>query len=279
MLQRCLSDQSLVKGDDLLQPRKRNLRSLNTGACIQSIILFGFIILLLWLDISKQLPLYINPKFIILTQLSYLVLIPMFVIQIIDVLLPTYSVYEHHSHKPSMIGKYTPFFIILLLAFAIPENTLNANLVNSKGLNNSTKIPTASLKDLPRPLAPVFRQMDTIKVTNLNYTEAMFEINNYPSDYEGKKITMDGFVFQSLELANSQISLVRYVVMCCTADSLPYGLMCEGIETKKYPDGTWLSIEGIIRRSTYDGKDAATIKITSLQKIEAPKDPYVYPYN
>jgi putative membrane protein len=262
-----------------LQPKKRNLRSFTSGACIQSIILLGFIILLVWLDISKQLPLYINPKFIILTQISYIVLIPMLVIQIIDVLLPTYSVYEHHCHKPSMIGKYTPFFMILLLAFAVPENTLNANLVSSKGLNSQSSVITNSIKDLPRPLAPVFSQMDIIKVTNLNYTEAICEITNFPNDYIGKKVTMTGFIFRSPGLANNQISLVRYVVMCCTADSLPFGVMCEGIEPQKYPDGTWLSIEGIIQMSTYDNKDTAAIKVTSLQKIEAPKDPYVYPYN
>ncbi|MCC5465894.1 TIGR03943 family putative permease subunit [Pelosinus baikalensis] len=262
-----------------MQPRKRNLRSFNNGACIQSIILLGFIILLLWLDITKQLPLYINPKFIVLTQISYLLLVPMLVIQIIDTLLPTSSVYEQYCHKHSSIGKYTPFFMILLLAFAVPENTLNANLVSSKGLNSQSSAITHSIKDLPRPLAPVFGQMDTIKVTNLNYTEAMCEINNFPNEYAGKKITMTGFVFQIPGLANDQISLVRYVVMCCTADSLPYGVMCEGIEIQKYPDGTWLSIEGIIQMVTYDGKDAASIKITSLQKIEAPKDPYVYPYN
>lgn len=255
------------------------MQSHTDGSFIQSILLLGFIILLSWLDVTKQLPLYINPKFIVLTQISYILLIPMFVIQIIDTLLPVTTFSEQHCPNHSVFWKYTPFFIILVLAFAVPENTLNANLVSSKGLNSQSTIAANSVQDMARPLAPAFNQMEKIKITNLNFTEAMCELNNFPKDYIGKKVTMTGFVFRSPGLASNQISLVRYVVMCCTSDSLPYGVMCEGMETKNYPDGTWLSIEGIVQMSTYDDKEVAAIKIMSLQQIEEPKDPYVYPYN
>ena len=259
--------------------RKRKMQSLTNGSFIQSILLLGFIILLSWLDVTEQLPLYINPKFTVLTQLSYILLIPMFVIQIIDTLLPVTTFSEQHCPNHSVFWKYTPFFIILILAFIVPENTLNANLVSNKGLNSQSTIAANSVQDLARPLAPAFNQMEKIKITNLNFTEAMCELNSFPKDYIGKKVAMTGFVFRSPGLASNQISLVRYVVMCCTADSLPYGVMCEGIETKNYPDGTWLSIEGIVQMSKYDDKEVAAIKIISLQQIEEPKDPYVYPYN
>jgi putative membrane protein len=261
-----------------LTPRKRKQPPLSNGSFIQSILLLGFIILLAWLDITRQLPLYINPKFIILTELSYFLLIPMLIIQILDPLLPARNT-DEHSHTHATVWKYVPFFAILLLAFAVPENTLNANLVSAKGLNSQSSVTASSIQDLPRPLASAFSTMSTIKITNLNYTEAVCEINNFPQDYVGKKVTMTGFVFRSPELTSNQISLVRYVVMCCTADSLPYGIMSEGADTKNYPDGTWLSIEGIVQMSKYDDKDVPTIKISSLQKIEAPQDPYVYPYN
>jgi putative membrane protein len=262
-----------------LGPRKRRIQPFTNVSFIQSVLLLGFIILLSWLDVTKQLPLYINPRFTVLTQLSYILLIPMFVIQIIDTLLPVGASNEQHYHSHSVFFKYIPFFLILILAFVVPENTLNANLVSSKGLHSQSAVIATAVQDLPRPLAPVFKQMEKIKITNLNFTEAMFEINNFPKDYIGKKVAMTGFVFRSPGLASSQISLVRYVVMCCTADSLPYGVLCEGIEAKNYPDGTWLSIEGIIQMSTYDDKEVAAIKIISVQQVEEPKEPYVYPYN
>ena len=260
-----------------MTPRNRKKPTLYNGSFIQSVLLLGFIILLAWLDITRQLPLYINPKFIILTELSYFLLIPMLIIQVLDPFLPARN--TEHCHTHTSIGKYVPFFIILILAFAVPENTLNANLVSSKGLNSQSNVTANSIQDLPRPLAPAFSKMSTIKITNLNYTEAVCEINNFPQDYIGKKVALTGFVFRSPGLATNQISLVRYVVMCCTADSLPYGVMCEGADTENYPDGTWLSIEGVVQMSKYDDKDAPTIKITSLQKIEEPQEPYVFPYN
>lgn len=261
-----------------MTPRKRKKPMLNNGSFIQSILLLGFIILLAWLDITRQLSLYINPKFIVLTELSYFLLIPMLIIQLLDPLLPARNT-DEHCHTHGGIWRFVPFFAILLLAFAVPENTLNANLVSSKGLNSQPIVTANSIQDLPRPLAAALSKMSTIKITNLNYTEAVCEINNFPQDYIGKKVTMTGFVFRSPELASNQISLVRYVVMCCTADSLPYGIMCEGTDTKNYPDGTWLAIEGVVQMSKYDDKDVPSIKITSLQKIEEPQDPYVYPYN
>jgi putative membrane protein len=268
----------MSKGGFLLTPRNRKRPTLNNGSFIQSVLILCFIILLAWLDITRQLPLYINPKFIVLTELSYFLLIPMFIIQVFDPLLPARNI-DEHCHTHTTIWKYVPFFAILLLAFAVPENTLNANLVSSKGLNSQSSVTASSIQDLPRPLASAFSKMPTIKITNLNYTEAVCEINNFPQDYIGKKVTMTGFVFRSPELASNQISLVRYVVMCCTADSLPYGIMSEGTDTKNYPDGTWLTIEGVVQMSKYDDKDAPTIKITSLQKIEEPQEPYVFPYN
>lgn len=259
-------------------PRTRKKPSRSNGPFIQSLLLLGFIILLAWLDITGQLPLYINPKFIILTELSYFLLIPMLVVQLLEPLLPARNA-EDNCHTHSTTWKYVPFFAVLLLTIAVPENTLNASLVSSKGLNSQTSVSASSIQDLPRPLAPAFSKMSTIKITNLNYTEAVCEINDFPQDYIGKEVTMTGFVFRSPGLASNQISLVRYVVMCCTADSLPYGIMCEGTDTENYPDGTWLSIVGRVQMSTYEDKNVPTIKITSLQKIEAPQEPYVYPYN
>lgn len=259
-----------------MEPRSRKPDSFNNGAFLQSIILLGFIILLGWLDITNQLPLYINPKFIILTESSCYLLIPMFVIQLLSALLPAPNNNEQHCHHHSGPWKLLPFLAVLIIVFAVPDNTLNANLVNNKGLN--TQI-SDSVQDVPRPLAPELKLLSLIKVTNLNYTEVISEINGFPNDYIGKKVMITGFVFRNPELAKNQISLVRYVVMCCTADSLPYGVMCEGANVENYPDGTWLSIEGVIQMSKYEDKNVPAVKITSLQPIKEPKEPYVYPYN
>lgn len=257
---------------------RKHKNTLNKNALTQAALFFGFLFFLIWLDLTDQLLLYINPKFTILIQISYCLLLPMLIIRLFDIFLHTKEPQEH-----SKIGqlRYVPFFAILLLAAALPNNTLNANLVNNKGLNSTLTIntTTAAMQDIPRPLAKQFRQADSIIVTDLNYTEATSEINDFSEDYLGKTVSMTGFVFRSPSLTNSQISLVRYVIACCVADSLPYGVMCEIEDAKNYPDGTWLSIEGTVQMGHYEDKDIPFIKVTSVKQIETPRKPYVFPYN
>jgi len=260
--------------------RKREVQTFNGDAFMRGIILFGFITLLIWLSITEQLPLYINPNFSILIEISCFLLIPMFTIQILDFLIPINSMGdEHHCHTHTGPCRYIPFLTILVLAFALPDNTLKANLVSNRGLNSQINTVVTSTQVVSRPLAPTLREMKLIQVSDLNYTEAISEITGFPQDYIGKKVTMTGFVFRSPGLANNQLSLVRYVILCCTADTLPYGVMCEVPDAKKYPDGSWLSIEGIVQMGTYKNENVAAIKITSAKQISEPKKPYIFPYN
>lgn len=263
----------------MLNSRNKRTNIFNSDACLKGIILLGFISLLTWLSITEQLPLYINPNFSILVDLSCFVLIPMFAIQVLDSLLPTSNRDEHHCHTHINRSRYIPFLAILSLAFVLPDNTLNANLVTNRGLNSQINTVVTSTQNIPRPFAADFRQMKLLKITDLNYTEAVSEINTFPEDYLGKKVTMIGFVFRSPGLANNQLTLVRYVIMCCTSDTLPYGVMCEVADAQRYPEGSWLSIEGIVQMSTYKDRDVGAIKITSATQIEEPKKPYIFPYN
>lgn len=256
---------------------KKQKNALNMNAFTQAILLFGFWVFLIWLDLTEQLPLYINPKFIIFTELSYCLLLPMLIIRLFDTFLHSS---ESHNHSKWSQLSYVPFFIVLLLAAALPTNTLNANLVSSKGLNNTLLLnnPSGMMQDVPRPLAKQFHQIDTIQVTDLNYTEAVSEINDFAEDYLDKKISMTGFVFRSPD-TTGQLSLVRYVITCCVADSLPYGVTCEIKNAENYADGTWLSIEGNLKIRQQENKTIPFIKVTSVKQIEAPKKPYVFPYN
>ena len=263
----------------MLDARNRSINNFDINAFIRAIILLGFISLLIWLSITEQLPLYINPKFLLLIQLSCFLLIPMLAIQVFDALLPANTTDEHHCHTPSGFWVYIPSLAVLVLGFAIPDNTLNANLVANRGLNSPINKAVTSTQEVSRPLAAELSQMELIKVTDLNYTEAVSEVTDFSKDYIGKKVSMTGFVFRSPGLKSNQLSLVRYVILCCTADSLPYGLMCEISDAQKYPVGSWLSIQGVIQMSTYEEKAVPVIKIISATPIDEPKKPYIFPYN
>ncbi|CUH94990.1 hypothetical protein P22_1059 [Propionispora sp. 2/2-37] len=258
-----------------MEPRKHKKSNSPADALLRFSLLLGFISLFVWLDMTEQFSLYINPRFITLVQYSYWLLLPLLVVQFFDLLLPDDRI------RPSGCSRYIPFCIILTLAVCLPDNTLNASLVSSKGLNQQKAVlNTASPKtEMPRPLKQELQQAELIRVTDRNYTEVMSEINEFPQDYTGKQVTLTGFVFRSPGLAENQLSLVRYVIVCCVADALPYGVMCETDDAKQYPDGTWLTGKGTLEMSHYKGQTTPVLKLTSIQVIKEPEKPYVFPYD
>jgi putative membrane protein len=117
-----------------------------------------------------------------------------------------------------------------------------------------------------------------ITITDINFTEVMSEIHVYSIDYLGKEITMTGFVYKDAEFSPRQLALVRYVVVCCTADAAPYGLLCEWDGAGTYGQGTWLDIRGRIEMGRHQNRSIPTLKPVTVKKSEKPpKDPYIYP--
>lgn len=258
-----------------MKPRKRPATAFHWEALIRFLLLTGLISLFVWLDMTDQFFYYINPRFSPLVRYAYWLLLPLLVIQFFDMLLPL-PTYPHHPHRH--YGKYLPFCLILLLTVLLPDQMLNASLVTSKGLNGQATVLATAAPSQPRPLKEALQQAKTIEVNDTNYTEVMSEINDFPQDYLGKQITLTGFVFRSPGLTDRQLSLVRYVMVCCAADALPYGVMCETADAKKYPDGTWLSGTGVIALGRYKEQDTLVIQLTAVEQVAEPAKPYVFPY-
>jgi putative membrane protein len=258
--------------------RRRRKQYLDAHALLRSVILGGFLALLVWLVTTRQLSLYINPRFNTLIELSGYVLLPMLIVQLLSVIryrsIGDYAAgHEHHGKSG-----YLPFVVFLVVAYMVPGNTLDASLVDNKGLNSRLATVVNSVKDMPRPLAAELRSTRSIKVTDRTYVEVMSEIEWFPQDYTGKEITVTGFVFRPPGVSGNQFSLVRYVIVCCAADALPYGVLCELAGADKLRQGTWLTLTGTIRMSRHGSKDVPAIKVTSHKAIEQPKKPYVFPY-
>lgn len=256
-----------------MKQRSRSRYVFDLDAFIRALILFGFIILILSLISSQQLTLYINPKFASLVELANYLLFPLLAAQLLAIFRPAHPLHQQHSHDSRWT--YLPFVIVLALAFALPNHTLNANLVSTKGFNSQTA--SAAKVEMSRPLADALRQAPAITVTDKDYTEIMNELQFFPQDYIDKEISMTGFVFKPPKLAPNQFSLVRYVVVCCTADALPYGILCELTAGTGYEEGTWLTVKGRIRQASYEDQMVPSIQITSVKKIPEPEKPYVFP--
>lgn len=247
---------------------------LNRDILARTLLLLGFLILLFSLIMTKQLTLYIHPRGTKLIEISGYVLFLMFLMQCYK-LKKAWIQSIGGSNNYKIYWKYYPFILTLLIAFILPNYSLNASLVKNKGLNS--QIANENSRGEYRPLAAELRQTNFIKVSDQNFIGVMTEINRFPKDYIGKEIEMKGFISKETSTSLERFSVVRYVVGCCVGDASPYGLLCESEDAGKYTDGSWYQIQGRIETNEYQGKSFPIIKITWIKQIDGSLTPYVFP--
>lgn len=248
---------------------------LNFDSFIKATILLGYIIFLSWLLGTHDIRFYINPRYSHLTEITVNTLLLLLVIQGVQVF---YIKKESQCNHPPTKWNWTvyiPFIASLVLALALPSSSLDAKLVSMKGFN--TRIIVTDKQSLPESTILQLQQTSTIQVTDQNYTYVLSELTLHPDNYVGKKLTLVGFVYKDSSFSSSQLALIRYVIFCCSADAMPYGLLCQLPEGQNYPTGTWLNVHGTVQVSQYQNKALPIIYVDSATPIDEPDRSYVYP--
>jgi putative membrane protein len=118
----------------------------------------------------------------------------------------------------------------------------------------------------------------TIEITDENYLEVMELIYNYPSEFIGKKISYEGFVYQTPNDSNEDIFLFRFGIIHCVADSGVFGLLTHMPEGVTVKNDEWYKIEGTIQSDYYQPfkREIPSVVVTNAEKVSAPKNQYVY---
>jgi putative membrane protein len=78
-----------------------------------------------------------------------------------------------------------------------------------------------------------------------------------PEYYFNQRYRYIGFVYHPPGWPTDRFILVRYMISCCAADGIPLGVTVESKDASKYPDNTWLEIDGTL----------TTRRIPELDKI------------
>jgi putative membrane protein len=282
--------------------------SFDAEAFLKSVILLGFSTFLFVLIKSNHIIYYINPRFIKLTEAAALLIFFMFLAQAARSLrLASTSLKPPHRGHAKINFVLLPFVITLLMAFLTPDRALDASMAQNKGANlaarpaasaqpeqanenrggaeatdsNQPGIPedTARTEYSVHPKVDQLRRAQQITVDEDNFSLATGEINMYPDKYAGKEITMLGFVFKDKSYPPQQFGLLRYVVSCCSADAVPDGFLCEYARASELSEGSWLKIHGTLQMGEYENEIIPVIKVTSISRVQEPKNPYVYPIN
>lgn len=117
---------------------------------------------------------------------------------------------------------------------------------------------------------------DVYKITASNYTNILKSVHENLSNYVGQKIEFEGYVYKVPNITSNQFILARDMIINSNLQTLVVGFLCEYKDSIDLREKTWIKITGEIQKGNFNG-EIPIIKITSLEKIDKPKDEYVYP--
>ena len=274
---------------------------------LRFLILSGYFELMMYLQVSGKLDQYINVHY------RYLAILSM----ILSALLALVQLYlwvknekaeekaHEHDHDHGLSKPYQRGIAYVLLALPVivgtlfPTVSLDTTIVEAKGFNfpvskesvGDPEMQTQYLKpdtsiyfnksdylDQMNELKEKYGDKQTIEITDENYLEVMELIYNYPSEFIGKKISYEGFVYQTPNDSNEDIFLFRFGIIHCVADSGVFGLLTHMPEGVTVKNDEWYKIEGTIQSDYYQPfkREIPSVVVTNAEKVSAPKNQYVY---
>ncbi|MBT2638587.1 TIGR03943 family protein [Bacillus sp. ISL-39] len=319
----------------------------------RSLILLGFSVLIYMLHFTGKIYLFINPKYLLLSQAAAFLFLLLFFIQITRVWTiegkhdhdscshgsECCSHDEHHDHfhdhgtTPFSLKKLLSYSIIvlpLLTGFFLPAKVLDSSIADKKGAmlsiagsSKSGKSSQAASEtteqadsegtgEAGQPSEESDYQSDESadipegtetatgyenQMTDEQYNKKMkvletgspiiFNDSIYSSYYEaissnidkfqGRKVSLYGFVYKEEGFAQDQLVVSRFLVTHCVADASIIGFLSEFPDAAAIEKDTWIKIEGVIETGSYMDTPIPLVKVSKWEKAEEPEVPYLYP--
>ncbi|EMF0488723.1 TIGR03943 family protein [Enterococcus faecium] len=276
---------------------------------LRFLILSGYFELMMYLQVSGKLDQYINVHYRYLAILSMILSALLALVQLylwVKNGKAEEETYEHdHDHDHGLSKPYQRGIAYVLLALPVivgtlfPTVSLDTTIVEAKGFNfpvskesvGDPEMQTQYLKpdtsiyfnksdylDQMSELKEKYGDKQTIEITDENYLEVMELIYNYPSEFIGKKISYEGFVYQTPNDSNADVFLFRFGIIHCVADSGVFGLLTHMPEGVTVKNDEWYKIEGTIQSDYYQPfkREIPSVVVTNAEKVAAPKNQYVY---
>lgn len=251
---------------------------------IRVIICFGMAMMLIFLVVTGDLNLLINPRFRLLIIFSILLLIILGFVQCLHM--------KKRDLHPVGFWGYCLILLPIMVYIFVPPQALDASMVDKKGVTlvSSKQVKNNSAnesKDRNEPTieqtAPYqddykkMKQADEIVFTEENYADYLSVLELYPTQLKGKKIRIKGFVFRDdPDLKKDQFVLSRFTISCCAADASVVGIVTQFSQTPILKKDQWIEVEGTLSTTKRFGFDAPIIQLQNYRITEKPKDPYIY---
>jgi putative membrane protein len=277
---------------------------------LRFLILVGYTILMMFLQVSGRLNQYINVHYRYLAILSMVI---SFVLAMVQLILwnkegaeeshDAHEQHEDHDHglnKPYQRGMaYLLLALPLVVGFLFPTVSLDTSIVEAKGFNfplskesvGDPEMKTQYLKpdtsiyfnktDYDQQMKQALKKYiknDHVTITDENYLEVMELIYNYPSEFIGKTITYKGFIFNAEKDGETDLFVFRFGIIHCVADSGVFGLLTHMPEGQSFKNNEWVEVTGTIQSDYYAPfkRELPVVDVTKVKSMTEPKNQYVY---
>ncbi|MCD1024053.1 MULTISPECIES: TIGR03943 family putative permease subunit [Enterococcus] len=280
---------------------------------IRFLILAGYFELMMYLQVSGKLNQFINVHY---SYLAILSMILSFVLAMVQLVLwvkadgkkedsVEHSHEEGIEHEHGLKKRHQRVIAYILLALPVivgtffPVVSLDTTIVQAKGFQfpiskESVGDPQMQTQYLQPNTSMYYnkteyqKQMDklmkkydksgTLAVTEENYLEIMELIYNYPSEFIGRKISFDGFIYHAKQDQKEDDFVFRFGIIHCVADSGVFGLRIHLPAGSSFKNDQWVHIEGVIQSNFYQPlkRELPVVQTMKTSTITAPKNQYVY---
>ncbi len=176
---------------------------------------------------------------------------------------------------------YVVFLLPLVCGMLFHPGSLNEDISKSKGVVISPNQADLEYGGQSYVEGAVINGIITL--TENNFTKVLYSIWSNPDQYVGRKIAVTGFTYKNEAMAANQLIISRMVINCCAADTILVGLAAQLNGENKIHQNDWIKVMGTIAMMrcinplTSEEETVPGIMVESLENIEKPENPYVYP--
>jgi uncharacterized repeat protein (TIGR03943 family) len=157
--------------------------------------------------------------------------------------------------------------IFLSVGYILPPKPLSPSSLAQK--ESPVIIDPESRCEIPQP-------KENSSTISINCWRTAINSCRETAYFNGKDITITGFVSNDLlkNYGYNYFNIARYVISCCTVDSVPMKILVEKNFSTDYPDGIWLIVKGKLSQKIINSQAEYVITNAHITKINQPKYPY-----
>lgn len=170
-----------------------------------------------------------------------------------------------YYHSSMSWGVLLVVSLPLVMGTLIPSRPLGASAIDG-GYNTAALAATDNTTTFTVP--PLERNiLDWIRI---------FNVSDDLLAFEGQEADIVAFVYVDDTFPENHFLAARFIISCCVADSTAVGLPVVWLD-EELPLDTWVQIFGRFRVEDFKGEQRPVLHPVSIEVIDQPDHPYLYP--